>query len=31
MNQKLYILFGTGTDAVGLVQKITTPLSLIHI
>lgn len=27
MNQKLYILFGTGTDAVGLVQKITTPIA----
>jgi phosphoserine phosphatase len=30
MNQKLYILFGTGTDAVGLVQKITTPIAGIN-
>jgi phosphoserine phosphatase len=29
MNPKLYILFGTGTDAVGLVQKITTPIARI--
>ena len=29
MNQKLYIIFGTGTDSVGLVQKITTPISAV--
>lgn len=27
MNEKLYILFGTGPDAVGLVQRITTPIA----
>jgi phosphoserine phosphatase len=27
MNEKLYILFGTGPDAVGLVQQITTPVA----
>jgi ACT domain-containing protein len=27
MNEKLYILFGTGPDAVGLVQQITTPIA----
>ncbi len=27
MNQKLYIIFGTGPDAVGLVEKITTPVA----
>jgi len=30
MNQKLYIIFGTGADSVGLVQKITTPISAIQ-
>jgi phosphoserine phosphatase len=29
MNQKLYIIFGTGADSVGLVQKITTPISAV--
>ena len=29
MNEKLYILFGTGPDAVGLVQRITTPIAAI--
>ena len=29
MNQKLYIIFGTGADSVGLVQKITTPISTV--
>ena len=29
MNEKLYILFGTGPDAVGLVQQITTPVAAI--
>jgi len=29
MNEKLYILFGTGPDAVGLVQQITTPIAAI--
>jgi len=27
MNEQLYILFGTGPDAVGLVQQITTPIA----
>jgi phosphoserine phosphatase len=27
MHEKLYILFGTGPDAVGLVQQITTPIA----
>lgn len=27
MNEKLYILFGTGPDAVGLVQQITVPIA----
>jgi phosphoserine phosphatase len=27
MNEKLYIIFGTGPDAVGLVQQITTPIA----
>lgn len=27
MNEKLYILYGTGPDAVGLVQQITTPIA----
>jgi phosphoserine phosphatase len=27
MNEKLYILFGTGPDAVGLVQQIATPIA----
>jgi phosphoserine phosphatase len=27
MNEKLYILFGTGPDGVGLVQQITTPIA----
>ena len=30
MNQKLYIIFGTGADSVGLVQKITTPISAVQ-
>ncbi|MDJ0806341.1 MAG: ACT domain-containing protein [Gammaproteobacteria bacterium] len=30
MNEKLYIIFGTGRDSVGLVQKITTPISAIR-
>ena len=30
MNEKLYIIFGTGTDSVGLVQKITTPISTVN-
>ncbi len=30
MNQKLYIIFGTGADSVGLVQKITTPISAVE-
>jgi ACT domain-containing protein len=30
MNEKLFIVFGTGTDAVGLVQKITTPIAGIN-
>ncbi len=29
MHQKLYIIFGTGADSVGLVQKITTPISAV--
>lgn len=30
MNQKLYIIFGTGADSVGLVQKVTTPISAVR-
>lgn len=30
MNQKLYIIFGTGPDSVGLVEKITAPISSIN-
>lgn len=30
MNQKLFIIFGTGADSVGLVEKITTPISAIN-
>lgn len=30
MNQKLYIIFGTGADSVGLVEKITTPISAVN-
>ena len=30
MNQKLYIIFGTGPDSVGLVDKITAPISSIN-
>jgi phosphoserine phosphatase len=30
MNQKLYIIFGTGADSVGLVQKLTTPISAVQ-
>jgi len=30
MNQKLYIIFGTGPDSVGLVEKITAPISAIN-
>lgn len=30
MNQKLYIIFGTGADSVGLVEKITTPIAAIN-
>jgi predicted amino acid-binding ACT domain protein/phosphoserine phosphatase len=30
MNQKLFIIFGTGADSVGLVQKITTPISAVQ-
>ncbi len=29
MNQKLYIIFGTGPDSVGLVERITAPISSI--
>ena len=30
MNQKLYIIFGTGPDSVGLVERITAPISSIN-
>ncbi len=30
MNQKLYIIFGTGPDSVGLVEKITAPISAVN-
>jgi len=30
MNQKLYIVFGTGADSVGLVEKITTPIAAVN-
>ena len=30
MSQNLYIVFGTGPDAVGLVEKVTAPVAAIH-
>lgn len=30
MNQKLYIIFGTGADSIGLVERITAPISSIN-